>query len=701
VVAPAPGAAEPGAPLAGTLDEARARGFVGRRPELGAFAGALAGSSDARVLLVHGPGGIGKSTLLDAFARESAGRGHPAVRLDGREVDCSAAAVGALIEERTAAARVPDGAPPVLLVDGYELLHPLDRWFREELVRSRPAGSLTVLAGRTAPATGWWLDPGWRRLVRVLELGRLDAAESAELLARLGVEPSHRAAMAELGRGYPLVLAMLAEAGRTRGGTGSGAVVVPSRLADAPDVVGRLCAMIVDDVPSAAHRTGLATCAHATRTTEDLLARTLGERAGEVWQWLESRPYVRRGDGGLYLHEVVREVFEAEFAERAPQAYTALHRTVRQHFLERMADPAEPRPDRAAAEILLIHRRSPLAEHTAQLRNRGLLSVSPADPRDRPDVVALVERSEGTAAAEIARWWLDRPASALYVVRSDAGIEAFSLHTYLPEPGAAEHDPVVGAVLDAIGTAGPLRPGERIHLHRFSGAAASYSRAPELLLSNGTSSMLEWARRPAAWTVIAVTDPDHWDPYLRYLGLSPMVDVEYAGPAGPRRWSLFGWDRRRFGVAAFLELMARRELSGETGPPPAELVRPAPMSRAAFGAAVRGALRALGRPDVLRRSPLVATALVDPAAADPAEALRASLVGAVAAVGEERHGTELRRVLEQTFRHSPTSQEAAAASLHLSLSTYRRHLARATDRLVEILWATEIGEPGRTRNDDQ
>src|SRR3954451_297592 len=96
VVASAPGAAERGAPLAGRLDEARARGFVGRAPELRAFSGALEGSSDARVRLVHGPGGIGKSTLLDAFARWSHGRGHPTVRIDGREVDCSAAAVGAL-----------------------------------------------------------------------------------------------------------------------------------------------------------------------------------------------------------------------------------------------------------------------------------------------------------------------------------------------------------------------------------------------------------------------------------------------------------------------------------------------------------------------------------------------------------------------------------------------------------------------------
>ena len=50
----------------------------------------------------------------------------------------------------------------------------------------------------------------------------------------------------------------------------------PDRLSDVPDAVGRLCALYLDDVLDEAHRTGLATCAHATRTTQDLLTRMIG-----------------------------------------------------------------------------------------------------------------------------------------------------------------------------------------------------------------------------------------------------------------------------------------------------------------------------------------------------------------------------------------------------------------------------------------
>ena len=51
-----------GPTLSAVLDGARRRGFVGRSEELRSFAAALAGTGPVRVLVVHGSGGIGKST---------------------------------------------------------------------------------------------------------------------------------------------------------------------------------------------------------------------------------------------------------------------------------------------------------------------------------------------------------------------------------------------------------------------------------------------------------------------------------------------------------------------------------------------------------------------------------------------------------------------------------------------------------------
>ena len=632
-------------------------------------------------MFVHGPGGIGKTTLLDAMARLTRGGGRQVAYLDGRDVECSPAAVLAAVRQRTV-----DDPAAVLLVDGYELLSPLDRWFRTEFLPARPAGAVTVVAGREAPAAAWWLDPGWRRLVSVHRLDELDDPDSRDLLLGLGVTDQVDR-LAQLGRGYPLALAMLAEVDR------SGRR--PDRLSDAPDAVGQLCALILDDVPDEAHRTGLATCAHATRTTQDLLARMVGPRAPEIWAWLESRPYVRRGALGLFVHDVVRELFEAELAHRSPTAYAQLHRDVRGYFLDQLTNATEPHPDRAAAEVLLLHRKTPLAAQTSLLRDRGQLSVPRAGPAEREEILALIAAQEGQFSAALARRWLAAQPRSAYHVRADTGTAAFALQIYLPGPDdLMVDDPVAAAIWRLVTDRGPLRPGERVNVNRFSGASSSYQGDPLQLLVNGVSCILEWATTPAAWTFISSFGSRHYGPYFDYLGLVRMMELE--SDAHPV--VLFGWDRRQFPASAFFEMMATRELTGELGPPPAALLRPLPLTRTAFDAAVRSALRRLTRAGGLDGSELLTSGLVPPGANDPPAALGETLRTAITELARERGGAEHRRVLERTFVVGAPSQETAAELLDLPFSTYRRHLAQATDRLVEVLWAIEIdpGSPRRT-----
>jgi hypothetical protein len=49
-------------------------------------------------------------------------------------------------------------------------------------------------------------------------------------------------------------------------------------------------------------------------------------------------------------------------------------------------------------------------------------------------------------------------------------------------------------------------------------------------------------------------------------------------------------------------------------------------------------------------------------------------------------------VLDRTFLRPAPSQEAAAEVLGLPFSTYRRHLGRAVERVVDLSWAVETGQ---------
>ena len=75
------------------LNSARRRRFIGRSAELALFAGALAAAEPPfYVLYVHGPGGVGKTTLLAQFAHLAQAAGVTAVALDARNLEPTTAA---------------------------------------------------------------------------------------------------------------------------------------------------------------------------------------------------------------------------------------------------------------------------------------------------------------------------------------------------------------------------------------------------------------------------------------------------------------------------------------------------------------------------------------------------------------------------------------------------------------------------------
>jgi hypothetical protein len=115
-------------------------------------------------------------------------------------------------------------------------------------------------------------------------------------------------------------------------------------------------------VPTEAQLTGLATCAIAWLTTEDLLARMVGADAPAVWRWLARLPFVTSGPRGLFVHDLARDVLDAEFRRRAPQQYRRYDRLIYDYAVAglRAATGVNREPD--AHQLIFLHRhgRSPM-----------------------------------------------------------------------------------------------------------------------------------------------------------------------------------------------------------------------------------------------------------------------------------------------------------------------------------------------------
>ena len=80
----------------------------------------------------------------------------------------------------------------------------------------------------------------------------------------------------------------------------------------------------------------------------------------------------------------------------------ALHRAVRTYFLQRVDDPREAHPERAANELLLLHRGGPLTARMAGVPAATLPTLHRATPADHGWMLELIERDEGARAARIA-----------------------------------------------------------------------------------------------------------------------------------------------------------------------------------------------------------------------------------------------------------------------------------------------------------
>jgi len=639
--------------VADLLELARAQSFVGRGAELDAFAAAL---DRGGVLYLHGPGGIGKSSTLQQFRRRAGAAGRTVVELDGREIDAAPDAFLAALGP----------APPgvVVLIDGYDWLAPLDGWLRGTFLPARGGSDVVVLAGREPPAAAWRTDPGWRRLATIRQLPPLDPMESGELLARAGVPAAERAGLVTIGRGHPLALALLADAA-TAGSA-------PRSLAEAPDLITELLDRLVREPPTEAHADGLATCAKAWLTTEDLLRSTVGDQAPAVWEWLCRRPFLVCGRRGLRPHELARDVLDASFERRSPDRYRALHRIVHDHTVAGLRSASSPAERQLLAQHLLyLHRWSPLTAAYHRLRESGPVALLPGTRDDHPAVLEAIGRFEGPASRELAAAWLAVQPEGLAVVRGESGPLAFVLHLVLPAATPAPDDPVARAALASVS----LRPGERIGLARFLAGHDEHERDLYAVLAGSVSSIIEWVVGGRACSFVAITDPGFWQPMFDYLAFTTAFEATVDGV----RHVGYGMDWRRLPVDSWLDLMNTREHSGGTGPAPAPLLRPPPLAREAFAAAVRQALHDLSRAG---SGPLAGTAL----GADP----RAAIVEAIEGLRAEPKGQALFAVLNRTYLKPAPSQEAAASMLGLPFSTYRRHLAKAVDRLIDRLWSIEI-----------
>jgi hypothetical protein len=638
---------------------------VGRTGEIELFRSMLGAGG---VLFLHGPGGIGKSSLLDVLADVARTEGVDPITIDGRHVP----PLPSSFETHSVGDRA------VLLVDTYELLAPIDDWVRDEFLPALPADAVVVIAARQPPSSSWLADPAWRELIRVVALRNLPPPDGRAYLAGQNVPAGLHEHLLDISHGHPLTLSMLVDAVRR----GSG--VLPRALGDLPDVVGRLLTRTLDEVPGPCHRLALEVCAHANVITENVLRSVLGDSAGELFTWLRTLSFVEEGPYGLFLHDMVRDVLDTDLRWRDPERYAEVHHQVRADLVARIrAAPDAREQQRLLADAIVVTcPRTRLAAYVAAARPVDH-HIDTLRPEDTVPIIEMTAQAQGPEQAELVAHWMRRQPGAFQVFRGPAGeTQGFGacLDLCAEDLGV---DPGVDSMWQHTQRRGAARPGEHVRAWRFfldrdRGQASS----PSLTLFAVCQVLDILTRDRSAWTVVgAYEDAGLWGPTLGYLDFWPASEAAYT--IGTTTYPVFVHDWRRTSVAEWLELTAAREVGAPARPAAAQSAQLV-LSQSEFAESIRAALRDLHVPQALRRNPLMRSRVVRSSAAG----LDELLTMAAEPLREDRRG--LFEVVDRTFLHPAGPQERVAQSLHLSFSTYRRHRDLAVAHIVDWMWEREV-----------
>lgn len=629
--------------------------FVGREAELRLLERCLEDDPPANVVLVHGPGGIGKSSLLRELARRAHRRGLETFFVEGRDLPPMPDALEAIL----AGAR--DVERPVVLIDTYELMTALAGYLRRGLLPSLPARTVAVIAGRTPPDPGWFAG-GWEGVATELELGGLSHGEARELLAGHGLDDGRRDDVVLWAEGSPLALALAAEAAvADRDWT-------PERGAERPEIVQSLIRRLAEAELQGVRISALSVAAIARVTTVDLLRSVLPDGHAEgAYERLERLSFMEPLGDGLTLHELVRKALRADLRRRDGERERELRRRIVDYLYLR-AGRGDP---------LISIEMSYLIENPAIKWGFGWegsvdYHIDDVRPGDAQQIAAVLQRRR------FKEWWplterffaLSPERIAVARDRDDRLCGYLVCMTSGNAPAFAFEDPLIGPWLaHARSTAGL---GESVLWHDsvdFTGDPRGRVQAmlgmAGILRSGVVNPRFAYMPiNPANASAVS---------FAQVLGAEHLseLDLELAG----HRVECHRIDYGRGGLVA----AQRRVVYAELGlQPPAADGRDGAVDLES----VREALRNFQVPRELARSPLARGQT--PAAR--AESVRALLSDASEhAFGATENEKLLRRVLIRGYLEPAPSHEQAAIDLSLSRAAYFRRLRAAAERVAEYL----------------
>ncbi|MDP7104232.1 MAG: AAA family ATPase [SAR202 cluster bacterium] len=433
------------------LAERATETFVGRTGEIADLLGLLEDDGRPLVMHVHGAAGIGKSSLLTAFAVLARAQGSTVVTLDCRVIEPTPRG---FIHELGAAVGVATGAVDditgrlsqfggrvVLTLDTYELFGLLDTWLRQVFIPALSDNVRVILAGREPPILTWNLAPEWQGLFGAMSLEPLNDEEAIDLLTRTGVTESDSRRIKRIAKGHPLALKLAASTIAERPELDLEEIAIPM-------VVHELTRLYLAEIDDPLTRRAVEASSVVRRSTQSVLGAMLMDAAPrDVYERLSSLQIMESGRDGLVMHDAVREAVAAALKSSDPARHQDYRRAGWRQLRSEVRTAAIADLWCYTADMLYMIE-NPVIREAFFPSGSQQLTVEPARPEDEGSVMAIVQRHERPHAAEAIELWWKRAPHAFHVIRDgDHGVAGFycMLDSDSVARSSLADDPIVAA----------------------------------------------------------------------------------------------------------------------------------------------------------------------------------------------------------------------------------------------------------------
>lgn len=395
------------------------RNFVGRTQEIANLLHML-DEQKTPVVFVHGIGGIGKSSLLEAFAAQAQTLGAVVIKLDCRAIkpstegflhELNAAIGGDATDLGQIILRLSQlGDRVIIAFDNYELFRMMDTWLRQVFIPSLNDNIQIFFFGREAPVSAWYTASGWDGMFQSILLGPLSNIEAEELLLQCGVSEMDAQRVTLFTHGHPLALKLAA-----------------ATIAECPDlnlkevesqhVVTELMQLYMTDVPDPVSRVALEAASVVRRTTHSLLGAMLPDLApNDAYDRLQVLPFVDSASDGLMILDLVQQVIAMHLLAADPERYHNYRRAAWHQLRSEFSAGSRATIWRYTADMayLIDH---PVIHEALFPSDAHLYAMEPATPADEAVIRTTTLRFDGVETLNIIQHWWELVPEAFNVAR--------------------------------------------------------------------------------------------------------------------------------------------------------------------------------------------------------------------------------------------------------------------------------------------